>query len=604
MITKKEVMDMANEYSNKIYPKRNANFDLDDKFYELKFLADLKLPEQVKQYGVVLPTARDLVDAGANYLSTSYCKFYRPLRGDDDKSHKQAEMLRQFDMAMFYRTKSDSTISPWRTANKHAFMHGMWVWETLYDPEAIPDPPKREENETEYDFAKRVMIYDGERHDRLPIIIRSRHPKSVFPEPGTDNPSHAIVKDQVSVASVKADYPNWVTTRENQDKVPRVIWYDERHYGVFVDNESVLSSDFVEHYYGFMPLVIGYSGIGNMDVDANPETKAVGLIRYLFDALVAESFAFSVYYIVMRSHAWPVKFASGPGAKAVANMEFEYGKIHELPVGTKVEDMISAPPSETLMEALAYINGVLASSAAPRSIRGLPETGVRSSVDRSMIMQQASLKYEGVKEQMQIGTAKVMSNCTKLAERVVPEDFHLWAHTPDADIDLKMEKSEIKHHYNTYAEFSPTSPEEDSRRHADMMNLTKTGMISADTGRRRYLSHLDPDREAIKVEAERLRVSPVVQQIMGQIIGQELAGEIQRLNKIRQLKMGGTIEAPATQPGLPSGEGLEQQLGVGMRQVAGISNPPLTPGEQTEQMVNQRGFLTQKQGGLPQPGKM
>ena len=108
-----------------LYSARNTQFDLDDHYYELLFRDQLGLPEEYKEDGCVLPTARDIVDAGTNHVSTIFARFLRPMRGTDPEAVAQAEMLRKFDTAMFYRTKIESAISPWRIASKHGCTYGM-----------------------------------------------------------------------------------------------------------------------------------------------------------------------------------------------------------------------------------------------------------------------------------------------------------------------------------------------------------------------------------------------------------------------------------------------------------------------------------------------
>jgi len=198
---------------------------------------------------------------------------------------------------------------------------------------------------------------------------------------------------------------------------------------------------------------------------------------------------------------------------------------------------------------------------------------------------------------MQLSTAKVLSNCTKIAERVVPEDFHIWAKAPDEEFDFRIDRSKIKHHYTTFVEFTPVSPEEEARRHADMMNLVKTGILSTATGRRRYLPHVDPEAEDIRVEAEKLRADPAIRQVLAQIIAQELSGEVERLNKIRALQRGGLEEEP-----VPSGQGMAQALSSMMRMQEGGYRPniPGSPEEMAAAMAQAGQPSTG--GGISIPG--
>jgi len=602
--TKKSIMDKLSDLRTH-YSRRNAAFDLDDQYYELLFRDQLGLPEEYKEDGIVLPTARDIVDAGTNHISTVYAKFMRPMRGIGPEAQAQAEMLRKFDTAMFYRTKMESEISPWRIASKYGCTYGMWCFEILYDPSKIPDEPERRAGESESNFAERTDRYDGELYDALPIIIRAVHPRNVFPDP---NGEFVIIEEPKVLSQAKAEWPNLAVPlmvasviQGTSQQVNQVSYFDKEYRAIYVNGEPALSAadaeGVIEHDYGCIPYVIGFSGLGNSDKSAKPEKRAVGLIRYLRSLLRSESFAYSVYNIILKNHSWPITFVSGPGASAIANIKLKYGKIYEKPINVTIEDYVKAPPADMVMQHMEYTASILAASAAPRSVRGLPEAGVRSGTDRSLIIAEARLRYDSILEQMQLSTAKVMSNCTKIAERVVPADFHLWAKAPDEEFDFRIDRSKIKHHYTTFVEFTSVSPEEEARRHADMENLVKTGIMSSSTARRRYLTHIDPDAEDIRVEAEKLRNDPAIRQVLAQIVAQELIGEATRLGKIKALQAGNLPTQQAGQPSQAalSGPGMAQALSSMVRQRQGAYQPAM-PGSPEELMAQMA------QAGVPSTG--
>lgn len=582
------------------YSQRNIAFDLDDTYYELLFRDKLGLPEEYKDDAVVLPTARDIVDAGTNHVSTVFARFSRPMRGIGVEAVEQAEMLRKFDTAMFYRTKIESSISPWRVASRHGCTYGMWCFESLYDPNKLPDEPEHQAGESDKDFADRMSIYNGELYDALPIGIRAVHPRNVYPDP---NGEFMIIEEPKTLMQAKAEWPNIsvqltiggivqsgiITGGAIQDAI-QVGYFSKQYRAIYVNGTPALAAadeeGVIEHDYGHIPYVIGFSGLGNEDKSAKPEKQAVGLIRYLRALLRSESFAYSVYNIVLKSHSWPITFVSGPGAAAIANIKLKFGKIYEKPPGVTIEEYIQSPPPEMVMAHMQYTSAVLSASGAPRSIRGLPESGVRSGTDRAQIIGKAKLKYDSILEQMQLSTAKVMSNCTKIAERVVPEDFHIWAKAPDEEFDFRIDRAKIKHHYTTFVEFTPVSPEEEARRHADMINMVKSGVMTMSTARRRYLSHIDPVAEDIRSEAEKLRNSQPVQMVLAQIVAQALAGEAARLMKIKQLQAGqfqpqaGASPTQAAPP--PSGPGGAQALSAMGRENLQTAQPP-NPEEQLRQ---------------------
>jgi hypothetical protein len=595
---------------------RNTAFDLDLTYYELEFIKELGLPVEYESDGAVLPTARDIVDAGCDHISTAYAKFYRPCLGVDDKARHQAEMLRKFDSGMFYMTKMDSPISPWRDADKHAFLHGMWCFETLYDPYKGGEEPIMDDGEGDSEFNKRKKLWKSEKDLYVPISIRAVHPKNIYPDTARE-PNYVVIQEEKLITQVAMDWPKWYAeqiknpdakTSQSQTITQQSYWDNEcrsvKLNGHFVPD---LPDEVNRHEYGFIPYVIGYAGLGTADESSTPEKRAVGLLRYLRDLLRSESFAYSVYNIVMKAHAWPITFVSGPGAATLASIKLKFGKIYEKSPGTTIEEYVKAPQPEIVLQQLLYTGQAL-SHSAPGSGGATADPNVRSAVDRQTVIGQGQLKYASVTEQMQLSTAKVMSNCTKIAERLVPGSIQLWVHTPTEQIDMTLDKDEIDGHYVTYCEFTPASPEEEARRHADMMNLMKTGALSADTGRRRYLPHIDPENEAVLVEAERLRLLPQVQQLMASVVQTELMAEVDKLNKIKMLKAGmfggqqmgmgmGGMPMEGQQMGMPGmgmpppGQGMPnmqplsmpggaQQLSAGMRQNPAQSNPQLSPEQQ------------------------
>ncbi len=589
-----------------LYSARNTAFDLDDQYYELMFRNQLGLPEEYKEDGVVLPTARDIVDAGTNHVSTIFARFLRPARGDTTEFREQAEMLRKFDTAMFYRTKIESTISPWRVASRHGCTYGMWCYESLYNPDKVPDMPEQEKGESDGEFEDRMDIYRGELYDALPITIRAVHPRNVYPDP---NGKFIIIEEPKTLIQSQGEWPHLkqqlmvsgiiqggIIAGSSYLDATQVMYFDKEYRAIYVNRLPALAAadeeGVIGHDYGHIPYVIGYSGLGNEDRSAKPEKQAVGLIRYLRPLLRSESFAYSVYNITLKAHSWPITFVSGPGAAAIANIKLKFGKIYEKPAGVTIEDYVKAAPPDIVMAHMQYTSSVLASSGAPRSLRGLPESGVRSGTDRAQIISKAKMKYDSILEQMQLSTAKVMANCTKIAERVVPEDFHLWAKAPDEEFDFRVDRAKIKHHYTTFVEFTPVSPEEEARRHADAENLVKTGIMTTTTARRRYLSHIDPLAEDIRAEAEKLRNSPAVQEVMSQMVAQALAGEVARLGKIKALQAGIMPTQQAPQPGQAtiSGPGLAQSVSSMTKQQQGTYKPamPGSPEEAVRQAAEAR----------------
>ncbi|MBM3302968.1 MAG: hypothetical protein FJY85_23855, partial [Deltaproteobacteria bacterium] len=59
--TPEEVLTLYNDTADD-FNRLVSAFQEDDKYYELDFLANLGLPKEYENDGVVLPTARDIID--------------------------------------------------------------------------------------------------------------------------------------------------------------------------------------------------------------------------------------------------------------------------------------------------------------------------------------------------------------------------------------------------------------------------------------------------------------------------------------------------------------------------------------------------------------
>jgi hypothetical protein len=364
-----------------------------------------------------------------------------------------------------------------------------------------------------------------------------------------------------------------------------VEYWDEAWRSILVDGEPVLRPSVVRHGYGFIPYVIGYSGLGYPDKENQPERLAVGLLRYLYELLTAESRAFTVSEYIMKHAVVPPLFVELEEGRPKPTIEMRLGQINYVRPGQIPQPvkLVSESVVALFNQHRGQVHELLHESRAPRSVMGMREPGVGSGYQQSLITGRAQLRFEATKDSVGRMLSSAFSKTLALAERVVPGNLTLWARTPVDQFDVELQRDRIKGHYVNYVELEPVAEEENIRRIQTMLSLVQGGLISRDTGRRKYLSNVDPDEEEVKLAAEALRGSPRFRQLLEERLVQEaeaaLGGE------------GGTRKKPG-EAGVPEGrEGRPEQA-----QVYGVPPEPAPPGSPEEAAL-----VLRQMGGVP-PG--
>jgi hypothetical protein len=70
-------------------------YQIDEEFYELEFAKRLDIPIEFKSEGIILPTARDMVDTFVDNISISNARVKVPQIGTGLKARERAEMMRK-----------------------------------------------------------------------------------------------------------------------------------------------------------------------------------------------------------------------------------------------------------------------------------------------------------------------------------------------------------------------------------------------------------------------------------------------------------------------------------------------------------------------------
>jgi len=526
-----------------IYGGLQRLYEKDEQFYELDFQQLLNIPKEYAWEGIVLPTSRDMVDSFVDHIDISNARVFANKKGIHKSNIEEAEMMRKFYLGLIHRTNVESDISPWRVAAKHYALHGLAVLKTVWDADNWLNAPSQKAGESDESYAERVGDWRGNHHLSSSHIIRAINPYCITPDPYYGGRLYVIERHKKLRFDAERLWPHWKNPegKKADEEVEYSSYWDKDYRCDLVDNEPVLriKGGVVKHNYGFIPYTLIESGLGNLSQDATPEKRYVGMLRYMFDLLIAESRDFSISDIVLAKTAWPWFTIEGDDAEAVTEVKMTFGTGTKLPPGTKVVPQIPQVPPDALNMHLARTTDYISAHAAPRSVRGLSEAGVRSGADRRLIIAEASARYQYSKDAFRNGTAQALIKCAKLAKYVVPGKFVLWARTAaDGEIDVTVDKNKMKEPFDCYIEFAPISEEDEYRRHDDLERLVSSGIVTRDWARGQ-MPNIDPIQMRRDEEKELLRNSPEFMQIKSQY----LSAKLQEL-------LGGVVQPP----GQPQGQ--------------------------------------------------
>ena len=260
-----------------------GQWDEDEKLYELNFRNELLLPKQFEAEGIVLPTARDLVDTCVDNTDISNVRVWTNRKGESKKSEEEQNLLRKFGLGVLYRNSVEASISPLRVSAKHYWMHGLAIIKDVWDADRWMGRPERKEGEDEARYAERIDEWRAEHHDSIPIVIQGINPRNIMLDPYYDGGMFVFETREELCFNVKQKFPNWHNpkTAKVTDKVEHISFWTKDHRCELYDREPVLRGQVVKHDYGFIPYVPIDTGLGNVSSDNDLKKRYVGVLRYV-----------------------------------------------------------------------------------------------------------------------------------------------------------------------------------------------------------------------------------------------------------------------------------------------------------------------------------
>ena len=565
------------EKDEKTYGPLWGKYETDAEFYELKFGGRLRMPVEFEEDATVLPTARDMLDTFVDHIDLSNARVSVNKRGEQDIDETRAEMMRRIYLGILYRTNIEADISQWRVGGKHYALHGSAILKTVYIADMWPDKPVQKDEEKDDHYAERMKEWEEERGLTFPILLQAINPANVMFDPHHVPALYVIERGKKSRLAAEMLWPHWknVKGRGADEDVEYLFYWDNHFRCDLVDGEPILKvkGGVAKHPYGFIPYTLIESGLGNHDREGKPETRYVGSLRYMYDVLVSESRSYSINDAVLKKTAWPWGYLRVPQDVAPPpTLDQSFGTYTPMDDRIEIKDMTPQVPPRALMEHFMITSDIIGGHAAPRSLRGMGETGVRSAADRRLMLAEAGMRYQYSRDAFRYGAARILIKMAKIIKNVLPYEIQLWATDSMGDVDVKVKKEDMKEPFTCHIEWAPISEEDEYRRHDDLERLYNTGLVTKRWARGQ-MPNVNPIAMEDEEEREKIMNDPNLQAFVIQEGIQGLMGGGLPQPGMEASQMG-NLTTGIPNRALP---GSAEEAQLGLKQLR--SQTPLFPGQ-------------------------
>lgn len=505
-----DIRKLAEEMKG-FYSTLHSEFDVDEQWYSLDKSLNIGLPKEYKAQGILLPTARSIVDTAVDHISPQFRDITVPRKTATDAATTRAQNQSRFYGAALTWLELQAPSSPYRMSNKQLGIYGMSVTKTTYVEEWDVAPGGKTEAEKE----ENAFI----RAEHMPFSHKVLHPSEVFPDPFNDEAQWVLQINSRMVGDVQAIYGKFNTEKGLTDKVEVIEFWDKQQRAILVDGEDIIP--LVDHKWGDHPYIIGDSGLGFIGKERKPEHRYMGYLRFLRELLASESRNYSITDIVLKASGWPVRTASGPGASQLAGIKLDYGRIHELPEGTTLDTLTPVLPENVLAAHRFDTSNIISEASAPRPLLGLRNPGTTSGRDQNIQLGQARLRYQGMaqaSEMMLTGLARklgtymqnVVDNVVNISLGTTEQEYK------DVSPRIFTGSRPVKVQVNVL------EPDNEFGKKQSIAQEIQAGTLDRYNGIRELHPNLNPNDVLRGIRKDRLELNPRVQETLGTITAEQI----------------------------------------------------------------------------------
>ncbi|KKN77067.1 hypothetical protein LCGC14_0364060 [marine sediment metagenome] len=515
----KEVKELKNDMVS-FYGQLHTAMLEDENFHDLNIEHLLALPQKFANQGVVLPTAREVVETAVDHISPTNRRIDVPRRSGSRGAAEQSKLLRRFYGALLTFLEQGPPVSPYREITKHLSVWGISTAKFVYDENKWKDEPPPGSSQSLREDWRNFQA------TTMPFTLQILHPSEVLFDPWHDPPEWAIQVSKKMVGELESTYPEWGNPRnlKKTTKVDMFEFWSDLQRSVIIGGQPGLGDEIVEHGWGTHPFIIGSSGLGIDGSEHQPEKRFVGLLRYLKGILLSESRNYSIADIVMKTGAWPVRMLEGERANEVPALTLEFGTLQPMPPGVKVVDINpSLPPSEVFQH-LSLANNIISAAAAPRVVRGGQNPGTRAGFQQQLAIGEARLRYAPLAE----ATERMMTMmCVKAGiymEKIVPGPVSLGPGATQEEFK-SIKGSNFGGHHSVKVKVNVLAPEDEIRKQQGAINLVAAGLQSPQMAIETLFPQVDSNSELGRILAARIMFGPQLTALVSAAVVEKVADE-------------------------------------------------------------------------------
>ncbi len=231
--------------------------------------------------------------------------------------------------------------------------------------------------------------------------------------------------------------------KENRKKTAQVIQAKEGY------------EDFIPNIYGYLPYHVAYSGLGMTSVDGSPETRAVGLLKFVESSIIAAARISTAITSRTEEMAWRSRMlkVTGDIDETKINPVFGPGVFTLIPDGVDLQQDAIIPMTADIFKQLSDIKDDIYEGTISRALQGLRAgPGIYTATQQRDLLTSGGVRLNAIISPMLTMLERIGGRTLEMLEKVIQKKVY----------DCKP--SNVNGWYEVEVEVDTITPEEKERR--------------------------------------------------------------------------------------------------------------------------------------------
>lgn len=610
-LTLDEWLDLAKD-AEQFWGTLHAEQETDHTMFRLSQV--INVPEG---YNRVRPsTGNSVVTTLADHVAGDMPQVKVPEANLSKVAERRSEKIEKFLQASYGRFLSSEPMNQVRTMAMNFGWAGMAVSQ---GPIFIPDiwglTPERDQFDSAEEHEDALEEYESTKKMRWPFWWRMIDPRFSYPDPGTVGKEYVIIQYERTVASIRAQWPEWkghIVNGQRLRSSQRLHWIEgwSDTHRVYIAGGEMLDQQ--KHRYRKPPFQIRAAGFG--DDTGEPHERFQSLLypaRSMINEQIRLWCQFDGY---MRNAVWSTILTPENSAlRAIKPGEIQYLKREDIDA-TKPLTETQPQVVNALLSAIEAVGSEIEDATYPSVVKGVRAKGVGSGYGQNSLAALGKIKFGSVGVSCSTLLQEFNEDYLRCVEMVVEESVPVWGPTKRGFVDFEIKPEDIGGYYYNVVTLNPKLPIDRANeiQIGAVLYNDGQGVIDAGTFLQDFAGYEQPDELRVKVLRDQVMRLPQIQQVM-MLAALEETGMLKYvlqkaaefgMDPMAMLQALGLLQAPQPAPGAPPvGTGGAAGALTGAQMQAG----PSAQAEPIPGALNaEAGVMTQQQAavgaGVPIPG--